>query len=102
MNEQQEAFAKAFVVNGGNAALAALSAGYSPKRSRQSGHELANRPDVRAFIDRLRRDRGQGSDVDPAWLEEQFVHYAEGARRHRGSAFAFLGVSARCPRCRAI
>jgi phage terminase small subunit len=81
VNDQQAAFASAFVVNGGNAAQAAISAGYSPKRARLSGHELVNRPDVGAFIDQLSRDRGQASEVEPVWLEEQFVHYAEAARR---------------------
>ena len=50
LNEQQEAFAVAFALNGGNATEAAKEAGYSEKTARQQGSRLSRLPHVQQRI----------------------------------------------------
>jgi phage terminase small subunit len=57
LSPQQEAFADAFVANGGNATEAALTAGYAKTSARQQGHRLLKLPKVQAAVEAIARDQ---------------------------------------------
>ncbi len=47
---KQDAFVKAYLLNGGNATQAALSAGYSEKTAKSIGQENLTKPDIKKSI----------------------------------------------------
>ena len=51
MTSKQETFVDAYILNGGNSAAAARSAGYSLNSSKVTGAKLMKRPEIRAAID---------------------------------------------------
>ena len=54
LDERERRFVECFMANGGNAAKAAIDAGYSVKASRVQGHRLITRANIQRAIDELR------------------------------------------------
>lgn len=52
---KQEAFAREYVINGGNAYQAAITAGYSEKYAHSSSHKLCDIVGIKAMIDKHRK-----------------------------------------------
>lgn len=76
MNPRQERFAHEFVVDH-NATKAAIRAGYSEKRAKQTGRDLRKRPDVAALIEKLEADRQERLGYDADWVIRQLVKVYE-------------------------
>lgn len=53
LSEKHKVFVNRYMNNGYNKADAARAAGYSPNHTRQAGYTVANRPDVKAVIDKM-------------------------------------------------
>ena len=54
-----------------NASEAALAAGYSPARARQTGHELLKKPDVASLVTELDVEKRDAAGVDGPWIVDQ-------------------------------
>ena len=54
-----------------NASEAALAAGYSVARARQTGHELLKKSDVAALVTELDSEKRDASGVDEPWIVDQ-------------------------------
>lgn len=57
LSEQQERFAEAYCANGGNAAAAAIEAGYSRKTAKEQGFALIHKPAIRQRVNELLDER---------------------------------------------
>ena len=57
LNEMQERFAEAYCGNGGNAAAAAIEAGYSKKTAKEQGWTLIHKPAIRERVKELLDER---------------------------------------------
>lgn len=55
LTPKQQAFCEEYVANGGNAAAAAIKAGYSPKTAYSIGSENLTKPEIRDRIEELSR-----------------------------------------------
>mgnify|MGYP003661019978 CR=1 FL=1 len=55
LTPKQDAFVKAYLLNGGNGTQAAIDAGYSEKTAKAIGSENLTKPDVKAAIDEHRK-----------------------------------------------
>lgn len=78
-NPKHRAFVEAYRAFGGNATRAAIEAGYSERRARQTAHELMGRPEIQAV---LAADTPAGIiDVDPAYLVESLMDFVEKGKR---------------------
>lgn len=51
LTKRQDAFVKAYLLNGGNATKAAISAGYSEKTAAEMGHENLRKPQIKKAIE---------------------------------------------------
>lgn len=51
LTAKQDAFVKAYLLNGGNATQAAISAGYSEKTAKSIGQENLTKPDIKKAIE---------------------------------------------------
>lgn len=51
LTKKQDAFVKAYLLNGGNATKAAIDAGYSEKTAAEMGHENLRKPQIKKFIE---------------------------------------------------
>ena len=51
LNPKQQAFADEYIINGGNATQAALTAGYSERTARSQGHRLLTNVGVKKYIE---------------------------------------------------
>ena len=60
-----------------NGSEAALAAGYSPARARQTGHELVKKPDVAALVIELDSKKREASGVDAPWIVDQLKTIVE-------------------------
>lgn len=65
MTPKEEKFAKEYVKNGGNAAQAAVAAGYSEKTARQIASKKLTKADISAYIAKLQEemDKANGTDI---------------------------------------
>ena len=63
LTPKQDAFVKAYLLNGGNATQAAIDAGYSEKTAKAIGSENLTKPDVKAAID----EHQKKSDSNYIW-----------------------------------
>jgi hypothetical protein len=76
-NPKHRAFVEAYRALGGNATRAAIEAGFSERRARQTAHELMKRPEIQAVL-------GTPAgiiDVDPAYLVSSLQHFVELGKR---------------------
>lgn len=64
LTPQMMAFARHYVLNGGNATAAALAAGYAPSGAQSYGSSLLARLDVQAEIDRIRASQSAHRQVE--------------------------------------
>jgi phage terminase small subunit len=79
VNPKHRAFVEAYRAFGGNATRAAIEAGFSERRARQTAHELMKRPEIQAV---LAADAPAGIiDVDPAYLVESLQQFVELGKR---------------------
>ena len=62
MNDKQRQFAREYIVDF-NATQAAISAGYSPKTAYSQGQRLLKNVEVAAYVDELKRERAQRTQV---------------------------------------
>lgn len=60
-----------------NASEAALAAGYSVARARQTGHELLKKPDVSALVSELDAEKREAAGVDEPWIVDQLKTIVE-------------------------
>ena len=60
-----------------NASEAALAAGYSVARARQTGHELLKKPDVAALVTELDAEKREAAGVDAPWIVDQLKTIVE-------------------------
>ncbi len=56
LNPQQENFARAYFLNGGNVTKAAIDAGYTERSAHSTGHLLTKHPEVIALLEKLRAE----------------------------------------------
>lgn len=79
MNDQQKAFADAWMDNGHNATQAALTAKYDPNSAYSQGHRLLKHDEVRKYLDVELKKRAAESLVDlTRWVDAlETIAYAE-------------------------
>ena len=92
MNKRQLAFVREYVVDG-NGSAAAVQAGYSVGRAKQTASELLKRPDVVAELGRLGAGLVEGGgSVTREWVLEEMLAYHQ--RGKRGEVPAMVGIRA--------
>lgn len=93
MNKRQKAFALEYAVDG-NGSAAAVRAGYSVTRSRQTASELLKRPDVVAELARLSATIVEGDGpVTREWvLLEMLDYHVRGKRGEVPASVAIRGL----------
>lgn len=64
---KQDAFVKAYLLNGGNATSAALEAGYSDKTASEMGYENLNKPHIKKAIE----EHQKKADDNFIWSKEK-------------------------------
>lgn len=67
LTPKQDAFVKAYLLNGGNATQAAISAGYSEKTAKSIGQENLTKPDVKKSI----QEHQKKAQKDFIWSKEE-------------------------------
>jgi phage terminase small subunit len=67
LTPKQDAFVKAYLLNGGNATQAAISAGYSEKTAYSIGEENLRKPDIKKAIDEHQKE----AKKDFIWSKEK-------------------------------
>jgi phage terminase small subunit len=67
LTPKQDAFVKAYLLNGGNATQAAISAGYSEKTAYSIGEENLRKPDIKKAID----EHQKKTQKDFIWSKEK-------------------------------
>ena len=72
MNTKQKLFVAEYVVDH-NGAAAAVRAGYSPARGKETGYRLLQIPAVSQAIAKLDAERRERLGVDADWVAEQLV-----------------------------
>jgi phage terminase small subunit len=82
LTAKQERFAREFLLDG-NAARAAVAAGYAKNRGKQTGAELLRNDGVRALIAELGKAKAAELDLSHDYVIEGFLHYDQGAREGR-------------------
>ena len=60
-----------------NASEAALAAGYSVARAKQTGHDLLKKPDVAALVTELDSEKRHAAGVDGPWIVDQLKTIVE-------------------------
>lgn len=80
MNTKQKQFVHEYVLDH-NATRAAIRAGYSPARGRQTGYRLMQMPDVTAAIQRLDHEFAERVGITREELLEQFLDYHKRGKR---------------------
>jgi hypothetical protein len=73
LTPKQERFAAELIKNGGNAAKAAIGAGYSEKGARQAGHHLLTNIDIQARIQRARERAGITPEIVTGVLAQHLL-----------------------------
>ena len=89
MNTKQQRFVDEYVLDH-NAAKAAVRAGYSPARGKQTGYRLMQMPDVATAIQRLDHEFAERVGITREELLQQFLGYHE--RGLRGEVPASVGI----------
>lgn len=56
LTAKQDAFVKAYLLNGGNAMQAAIDAGYSKKTAGEMGYENLNKPQIKKAIEKHQQE----------------------------------------------
>lgn len=56
LTPKQDAFVKAYLLNGGNATQAAIDAGYSKKTASEAGYENLNKPQIKKSIEKHQQE----------------------------------------------
>lgn len=65
MNDKQKKFAEYYIGEAeGNAAKAAIMAGYSEKYARANAHQIKRHPEIVRYIDDLNRESGVTAEAD--------------------------------------
>ena len=64
---KQDAFVKAYLLNGGNATKAALDAGYSDKTASEMGYENLNKPQIKKVIE----EHQKKADEEFIWSKQK-------------------------------
>lgn len=77
LTERQERFCIEYVLNKGNASLAARRAGYSESGDEQEGYRLLRKADIIARIEELRAQSGVKTGANIEWLESMLVSAIE-------------------------
>lgn len=67
LGKKQDAFVKAYLLNGGNATQAAIDAGYSKSTARQMGAENLTKPVIKAEIEKHQKK----ADADFIWSKQE-------------------------------
>lgn len=67
LTPKQDAFVKAYLLNGGNATQAAISAGYSEKTAYSIGEENLRKPDIKKAIE----EHQKKTQKDFIWSKEK-------------------------------
>ena len=80
MNTKQKQFVHEYVLDH-NATRAAVRAGYSPARGKQTGYRLMQMPDVAAAIQRLDHEFAERVGITREELLEQFLDYHTRGKR---------------------
>lgn len=70
---KQDKFVKAYLLNGGNATQAAISAGYSEKTASESGYENLNKPQIKKELEKHQKK----SDEFFAWSKSKKLKVLE-------------------------
>jgi hypothetical protein len=97
MNEKHRIFAEAYAASG-SAKDAALRAGYSPGRAKQTGSELLRRPDVSALVAEFSEARATELEMDARALVDEamwFVRAAQGGHIPASAGVRALDLVAR-------
>ena len=80
LTAKQEAFARAYVANGGNATRAAIKAGYSERSARFVGAENLTKPNIRDFIDSLKKPVNESLGITAEWVRSRLREEAMAKR----------------------
>lgn len=73
LTPKQDAFVKAYLLNGGNATQAAIKAGYSEKTAKSIGQENLTKPDVQKAI----AEHQKKNDENFIWSKEKKLRLLE-------------------------
>jgi len=76
LTAKQEEFAHHYSASH-NASEAALAAGYSVARAKQTGHELLRKPNVAALVSELDTEKREAAGVDEAWIVDRLKSIVE-------------------------
>lgn len=77
LTAKQDAFARAYVANGGNATRAAIEAGYSKKTATETGFENLRKPHIREYIDSLKKPVQESLGIDADYIRRRLMLEAE-------------------------
>lgn len=91
MKDQHRLFAEAYLATS-SAKDAAIRAGYSTTRAKQTGSELLKRSDVAGLVAELQQARSVELDIDARALVDEALWYHRAAQR--GDAPMSVGVKA--------
>jgi phage terminase small subunit len=94
---KQDKFVKAYLLNGGNAAQAAISAGYSENTARSIGQENLTKPDIKKAIEKHQRKSNEDyvwSKADKLKKLEELIKACSRADDEKGALNAQAAISA--------